>query len=288
VAGGEEGQEPVPFVRQAQNAEVEIPERAGAAGGALRGVLPEAGADDQTAIRQANRMKMKSRSAFPPQGWWYYQPETNWPEVPQAFFAGMTFDQAVDAIIKHRRANPRFNLATDAATVGDQLDAFTAMRLAGNAKARDYLIEGDPEKKAGAPSYPWAEQRRGSVADGVKKVAAGAGALWDWLGDGGDPVLPAMAVSRAMVCAECERNKPGDWTSWFTVPASELIRKQLEIRNDMELKTPLDGRLGVCGTCLCPLPLTVWVPIEYKLKTMRQEVFDQLPEWCWVKKEKQT
>lgn len=229
---------------------------------------------------------MKSRSTFPPSGWFYYQPETNWPEVPQGFFAGKTFDQAVDEIIKHRKANPRFNLATDWDTVANQLDEFTDLRLRGNPKAREYLVDGGLEKKAPVPPSPRAGQSAGSVAGGVRKVAAGVSALWDWLGDGGEPVPVSDANMRAAVCAQCDRNKPGNWTSWFTVPASELIRKQLEIRNDMELKTNFDDKLGCCSICLCPLPLTVFVPLEYKLATMRPEVFAELPEWCWVKKEK--
>jgi hypothetical protein len=94
-----------------------------------------------------------------------------------------------------------------------------------------------------------------------------------------------VAERRASVCVNCPKNEPGDLTRFFTVPASEAIRKQLERAHLLKLHTQSDSQINVCGACLCPLRLKVWFPISFILKHMTDDVKAELqPESprCWI------
>jgi hypothetical protein len=227
---------------------------------------------------------LKSRRMFPPGGWQFFQPETNW--FPPG---GLTFDQTVDAIIKHRNANPRFDLPNDVGSVSAELDEFTCLRIRNDPNYCDgfHVPGGDVTKKAPQPSWLQAQSRKlANAAGSGKKVAAGIAILIDWLGHGAKPVEKKMAESRAALCGGCPLNAPGDLTSFFTVPASETIRRQIEIKNDMKLETAWDKKLGVCTACACPLKTKCWTPLNHILKHMSTESIGKLDPRCWMLKEK--
>ena len=71
-------------------------------------------------------------------------------------------------------------------------------------------------------------------------------------------------------------------TSSFTIPTSELIRKQLSMRQDMALKTESDEKLGVCNACGCPLKLKVHVPASHIKKHTSEAVKRELDPRCWI------
>lgn len=223
-------------------------------------------------------MPLKSRRLFPPGMWQWFQPETGW-RAP----VGLDFDSVVNEIIRHRRANPRFGLRVDWDGVADELDLYTCKRIGNNPQ---YCISEDEAKKRVRPSQA-AQLWRGvaNVAGASKRVVVGIGVLLDWLGSGGKAVLPALAASRAEVCSTCPQNSQQDLTSFFTVPASEMIRKQLEIKNDMKLATPLDDKIGVCVACACPLKTKVWTPIKHVLKILPSHDKERLDPRCWILKE---
>ena len=91
-----------------------------------------------------------------------------------------------------------------------------------------------------------------------------------------------LAEKRADTCVSCPKNVMGDLTSWFTVPAAELIKKQLEARHQAKIFTTKDPLLGVCQACACPLPLKVHAPIEIVRDKMRPEDKAALWEKCWI------
>src|SRR5512139_2803045 len=142
---------------------------------------------------------LKSRRKHPPGGWKFTQPQTGWMSTP-----GLDFETVVESIIKHRLANPRFDLATDFQVVANELDAYTCARLNNNPS---YCVAGDASKKAQSPSVV-ARLRSGaeSVAGAGRNVVVGIGVLLDWLGSGGAAVAPALAESRAAICATCPKN----------------------------------------------------------------------------------
>lgn len=226
-----------------------------------------------------------SRRTFPPQGFWWYEPQTNWPPMDQAprFFAGMTFDQVVDKIIEHRLANPRFNLATDRETVGNQLDKFTCLRIGNNP---NYCLGGPvPKSPSPLPVVAAGKNVAAAVVEKVRKYTQGIAVLLDWLGTGAKTVPQEQADRRAGVCVTCAKNIPGDWESYFTTMAAEKIRKQLEVRKEMAIRTAPDDRLSICEACRCVLKLKVWVPIETAARKLTPEMRAELDPKCWILEE---
>jgi len=69
------------------------------------------------------------RNKFPPGGWVFRQPETNWTApTPMA----SNFLDTVKQIIAHRNLNPGFPYSTVAETVGWELENYTCLRLKNN------------------------------------------------------------------------------------------------------------------------------------------------------------
>lgn len=222
-------------------------------------------------------MALKSRRIFPPGGWRYYHPETNWSSTP-----GVDFDQLRAEIIRHRLANPRLlgSFSTDPEGVGNDIESFIQIAIGHDP---NYCTGATvPKAQRPPPFSQWAGKYVGSAAGAVKKVTAGVGVLIDWLGTGAKPVSPTQAECRAAICVKCPKNKPGDLTSWFTVPASNLIRQQLAIKDDMALKTPHDTALGVCEACACPMKLKVHTPLKHVAGHLLPESRAALDPGCWI------
>lgn len=224
----------------------------------------------------------------------YTQAQTGWTAPP-----GLTFDQVVAEIIKHREANPRFGLPVDRAMVEAELDLYTCFRIKFDesycdgglnalksigilGKSGGSLEPGNPASQSSSLPRP---ERSGAAATKVRKLSAGVWLLLDWLGEGGVTVVGAVAESRARVCMDCPHNGKGGIEAYFTEPISNKIRRQLELKNDMELATPSDEKLGICDLCDCPLKLKVWTPMPYIRNHMPQSVKDALPDFCWIRKE---
>lgn len=218
---------------------------------------------------------------MPPSGFLFSQPETGW-SAPQ----WLSFQDTVLHIIRHRKANPRFNLATDIETVEWELEAFTIKRLQSMKGVESYLLDNGNANIPPKPNFQEPPRAKSGVAvEAVKRTAAGVGILLEWLGDGGKPVAPELASERAKTCSSCPENKRGNLGDFFTTQASEIIRKQLEIKNDLKLSTAHDGGLHICAICLCPLKLKVHTPIQHIQEHTSAEVEKQLPTHCWMVKE---
>lgn len=144
----------------------------------------------------------------------------------------------------------------------------------------DWLLLDAPFPEA-TPSYQKKTLLAG-VVGGVARVKAGIGVLLEWLGDGGQPVDPALAVARASVCATCPKNDGGDFKAYFTKPIADRIRLQLEMRGEMQLRTSHDDKLTVCSACDCPLKLKVHVPIDYVLRHTSNSTRSNLDPRCWI------
>lgn len=218
----------------------------------------------------------------------FFQPQTNW-KVPNPM---LPWDDVVRAIQQHRMANPRFaaQWSTETEDIEAELDAFTCLRISFNPnyctggsfpKARTPL----PGRAVAGSRFAGIGKRVGAAVENVRKLYSGVGVLLDWVGSGGKVVSQEQANARATVCADCPKNELGGIESFFTAPAAEKIRKQLALKNEMELRTPLDDRLGTCTVCLCRMSLKVWVPLEHVVKKLKPEWRAELPEHCWVVKE---
>jgi len=223
--------------------------------------------------------RLLDRNKFIPGGFQYYQPETGWKSPRMA-----SFETIVSAIIAHRQANSwlieKNKWSVDPETVRDELDAY-------NTKICQQMGWNSYISGAGGPSLPPNPQlpRSQQIARRVGNVVAGAETLVDWIKDGSEAVSPEQSAQRAEVCVACPKNNPGDLLSFFTRPAAEAIRRTIEKKNEMNLSTPSDDKLGVCDACDCPLKLKVHLPITFIRPRISQAVKSELDPACWMLKE---
>lgn len=224
--------------------------------------------------------RLKSRTAHPPWGFRYLQPEVGMTKEIEG-----SFNFVVEQVIMIRKANPflceRHGWRTDTAAVEMEIEQYNVARCI-NGGWLDFIL---PDEPGPVPAYTISEpQKKTRVAavDSVKRVSAGVALLVDWLGSGGKPVEAPLAEKRAMVCASCPKNDGGDWKSYFTEPIAEKIRVQLEMKNDLQLRTSHDPHLTVCSACDCPLPLKVHVPIFYILEHTSHDTKTRLDPRCWI------
>lgn len=218
-------------------------------------------------------MRLKDRSRFCPGGFRYYVPETKWSISPW-----ISFDAAVAQIIKHRQGNPFLvqskNWSLDPFVVADELDAFNAA-VCQQMRWNDYITEGGPDTPIPKAMSASPSSRAGRLAAGVQTIA-------DWEIGGGMVVERDLANARAKTCSTCPLNEQGDLLQWFTQQAARLIQLQLETRNNMKLYTHYDPILGCCSACGCVNKLSVWCPLDIKLKHMKPDAMAALHPACWV------
>jgi len=240
------------------------------------------------ALEEAMAYRLRDRNRQIPNGLTFLQPQTNW--RPSRF---ASFTTIVNALISHRKANPHLisqhKLSVDLAQVADEVDAFNALHCARHGWMA-YITDG--MENASPPPKPQAllQQERSALAaaaDKAKKIWGGIRTLNDWIDTGTPPVPKEQAEARAAVCAVCPKNGKGDFTGWFTKPASEVITKQLERLSVLKLSTSQDKEINLCEVCLCPLKLKVHTPIKHIKEHMAGPVIIELKAVpnCWIPKE---
>jgi hypothetical protein len=218
-------------------------------------------------------IRLRDRSKYPPGGYRYYVPETNW--TPPTW---LSFHDTVVAIIQHRQRNPhqtqQFGWSTDYNQVSDELDAYNS-RICAEMKWNDFIMgEGIPDPPPKARPLPQANSR--PVVAGVKSLA-------QWTIDG-EVVPEEVAVTRANICKDCPVNRQGGLRDFFTETAANLIQRQFEIRESRDLKTPWDNQLGLCDACGCPLQLKVHCPTRIIEQFLSDTVRAKLDKNCWILK----
>lgn len=216
--------------------------------------------------------RLKNRQSQIPNGLTYIQAGTGW--RPSAF---SSFDTIVNGLVAHRQANPTLlaqGWSVDHAAVEDEVDAFNAAIC--EKMGWGGYITGGPSPPISAP------RPNKTFLRSVLNVAVGAETLVEWIESGDDAVAPDLSERRAETCVSCPQNKSGDLLSFFTRPASEAIRKELNRRRDWNLSTKSDERLNVCDACGCPLKLKVHVPIATIKEHMPKESLAALDGRCWI------
>lgn len=230
----------------------------------------------------ANRLKDRNKQI--PNGFKFLQPETGWRPPRFASFAVI-----VNGLIAHRKGRPdliaKHNWSVDYDTVANEVDRFNVL-VCERHNWTTYITEG---LGAAVPPKPMAllqqEKREISVAAGkATKIWGGIKTLNEWIDSGTDPVLRNVAESRALACSKCNMNGDGDFTSWFTRPASEVIKRQIEKLSNRKLTTTSDDKINICKVCLCPLKLKVHTPITYIKANLSDEVMRELEKvpGCWI------
>ena len=237
-------------------------------------------------------LKPEVLKGWPPGGWQYYQPQTNW-EAPTPL--QVTFDQQVKNIVTMRTRNPQFKLSTDYMVAATDLEKFTEKRIGSHPK---YCIGPEAvaaQKKTPSPSFPSrALQAAARVVLGNEN--ADPRALEEWLGSGKRPVEAQVSERRATVCAFCPANSSSSvcpdpqrnsWRRWVTKPVANAIRKYMAIRHSMNLSTTRDSELGKCLACHCELQLKIHSPIDHIRSNLSPETVAELRRYpdCWVMSE---
>lgn len=225
---------------------------------------------------------LKSRTEHPPYSFQFLQPETG-----QSSPIVGSFNHVVEQVMILRQANPflaeRHGWRLDREGIEHEVDQYNTARCIAGGWLNFVVMEGVTPAQ---PDYVMSQpaQKKTSVVGAVRNVAAGVGLLLEWLGSGGKPVEQSVADGRAAICAGCPKNDGGDFTAFFTEPIAARIRTQLEIRNDLQLRTPYDEKLTVCSACDCPLKLKVWTPMDHILGHTSDEVKTKLDPRCWITK----
>ena len=229
-------------------------------------------------------VRLISRQKFCPNGFQFYIAPLKWQAPRMA-----SFDQIVNGAISALKANPTvarqlgWDLSYNA--MADRCDEFNAA-ICQSMGWSDYISE--PAGVSLPKSQPRDQQTilqnlRSAVA-ASKELVAGAKTLIEFLDSGEPPVDKDVAESRAAVCAACPKNEPGDFTKWFTSPAAELIRRQIERAQSRSLTTSMDAKLNLCTACHCPLRLKVHIPLPWIVKRLSPEQMARLKEApaCWI------
>lgn len=222
------------------------------------------------------------RNKFVPHGFRFLQPEISNEEWGDPT---MSFDVLVRFVIEKRRANPglsqKHGWSLDYNDVAKEVDEYNTQRCLAHGW-NNFIMGATVPFREASPSPLKAQQE--AAAGSAPKIVAGIRVLLDWLGSGGKPVEPSVAESRSEICAGCPKNGKGNWTRYFTVPASRTIQLQLELKNNLKLETGQDEKLGVCEACLCPLKLKVWAPMQHILKELTPGARKDLDPRCWITK----
>ncbi len=114
----------------------------------------------------------------------------------------------------------------------------------------------------------------------------------DWIGEGAEVVSQQEAESRAHVCRTgnegkpCERNSnPNWWEKWYRDPIANAIRRELEIKNRLNIRLADESTVHMCSACGCALRIKVWAPPKYIKERTTPQAIEKMPAWCWMRRE---
>ncbi len=210
------------------------------------------------------------------------QPETGWKPRPFSSFEGI-----VQAVINHRKGNQSLlakGLSTEHREVQKEVEEFNVKVC--QAMGWTGYIEtdagGSPPKSQALSQT--AQSGVAAAAGQIRKIWAGLKTLDQWIDSGGPAVAAEESERRAAICVQCPLNGEGDFTKWFTIPASEAIRRQIGRMESRKLTTSHDSKLGICTACLCPMKLKVHAPFEFIKAHLSPEVIKDLDNGknCWI------
>jgi hypothetical protein len=224
---------------------------------------------------RAMAVHLKDRNTQIPNGLTYYLPQTKWRSRSGSSFRGIT-----EALYYHLQGNPavlkQLGWPLDMTFIGNKVDEFNA-KLCESQGWMEFIAQGEPGGGRVVP-FPFQFPAPG-VLDSLKRVAAGPGALVEWINSGSEAVIPEVSERRAGICAGCSANQPGNF---FVQAVSEAIRKAENNARTWQLRTSKDADLKTCAICLCPLRLKVHIPIDKILGRLEPEVRSELPPHCWI------
>lgn len=221
-------------------------------------------------------LRLKDRNKQIPNGLIFYVPQTKWKAR-----RGQSILQIANQLIAHRKANPhlmaKFKWSIDLNEVMDEIDTFNA-QVCKRMGWTEYIVDTAAGGRLSAFPFP----KLPKVVSDLRAVAAGGLALVEWIRSKEEAVSTEKSERRALVCSTCKQNGAGPWTSYFTVPVSNEVKKALQQRRDWNLSTTHDEKINVCEVCYCPLRLKVHVPTKFIKEHIPKDVLVQLPPHCWM------
>ena len=119
-----------------------------------------------------------------------------------------------------------------------------------------------------------------NLVERVQQFAEGTKILAAWLGSGAETVDRATAQRRANTCIKCPMNVH---ESPATEAIAEAIRKQVEIKNKLEIRVDGEKSLHTCTACGCVNRLKIWLPLKRIVPA--PDEMDKFHENCWLKSE---
>lgn len=230
-------------------------------------------------------VRLKSEEAQPPGGFQFLQPEAG-QKKPYTGSLRAVAKQVVDLRKANRFLVDKYSWSLDLLSVVEEVKDYNIKRCVAH-HWDNFLIYVNAPQFAESQAYEEPQKKNepgklASVVGAAKSIAAGVGALVDWLGSGAKPVDRPLAEIRAGICIGCPQNGSGGITDYFTVPAAKLIKEQLEVKNHLKIATAHDEKLGVCEACLCPLKLKVHAPLVHILDHTTDKIRAELDPRCWI------
>jgi len=126
----------------------------------------------------------------------------------------------------------------------------------------------------------------------ISQASDATAILKDWLGEGMVPVPQEIAERRAEACVHgdsgvrCRFNKaPSWWERMLKDPIAKVIRHQIEVKNQMQVRTSKDDDLWMCEACGCATILKVHTPIKHILAHTAPDTMKKFPSHCFIKQE---
>ena len=120
-----------------------------------------------------------------------------------------------------------------------------------------------------------------NLLETARQYVNGVSILKDWLDAGGITVDKELAQSRANICLKCPKHND----NWSIVESVAVeIRKQVGLKNHLNLKISGEKQLHICGACQCVLKLKVWLPLANILPEPEER--DKFDKSCWLLLEK--
>ena len=116
-----------------------------------------------------------------------------------------------------------------------------------------------------------------NLIERASKYILGAETIKNWLGEGAATVSPELAQKRADTCASCKLNVK---SGIISESIAAEIRRQVEIKNKLNLRVSGEKSLGKCAACFCENRLKIWLPLRNILPEPDERVnFDSK---CWL------
>ncbi len=230
-------------------------------------------------------MSLKNLNELPPGGWCYEQRDQSGKVVKSNWtHRHSPFNDFCQEVLRMRVAN-QYDRAT-IPQVKDDVDEFNCQRLGYDPTYVKKKPVSFTPTRLFSPQH--LRETVQAAANRIGNLSDGAHILTRWLGSGATPVDGDVAQKRADVCltvesgARCKFNEPG----FSPVERiAEIIKAQVEKKNELKLEVKGEENLHTCQICWCQLPTKIWTPIDQILSgtppAMIEKFRREQPK-CWI------